>query len=149
MRLRRECLVDGANPSPGTVMKNTLRILAAALVVASASVAQAQGGGGGGGAANMQERQAAQRAALFEGITLSAEQKTKIDSIYVASQKASADLRAGMTQGTPPSDELRAKMMAVTTDQRKAIKAVLTAEQNVTFDANVAKMPQGRRPGVR
>jgi Spy/CpxP family protein refolding chaperone len=131
-------------------MKNTLRILAAALVVASASVAQAQGGGGGGGGgANMAERQAAQRAALFEGITLTADQKTKIDSIYTAGQKATADLRAGMQQGTPPSDELRAKMMAVTTEQRKAIKAVLTAEQNVTFDANVAKMPQGRGRGGR
>ena len=148
MRQRRECLVDGANPSPGTVMKNTLRILAAALVVASASVAQAQGGGGGGGGGG-QERQAQMRAALFEGITLTADQKTKIDSIYVASQKASADLRAGITQGTPPSDELRAKMQAVQVEQRKAIKAVLTAEQNVIFDANVAKMPQGRRPGVR
>ena len=128
-------------------MKNTLRILAAALVVASASVAEAQGGGRGG--ANMAERQAAQRAALFEGITLSADQQTKIDSIYAASQKATADLRASMGQGAPPSDEQRAKMQAVQTDQRKAIKAVLTAEQNVTFDANVAKMPQGRGRGGR
>jgi Spy/CpxP family protein refolding chaperone len=126
-------------------MKTTLRILAAALVVASASVAQAQGGGGGGGA-NMAERQAAQRAALFEGITLSADQKTKIDSIYTASQKATAELRAGMTQGTPMTPELREKMTAVQAEQRKA---VLTAEQNVTFDANVAKMPQGRGRGGR
>jgi Spy/CpxP family protein refolding chaperone len=125
-------------------MKTTLRILAAALVVASASVAQAQGGGGGG--ANMAERQAAQRAALFEGITLSADQKTKIDSIYTASQKATAELRAGMTQGTPMTPELREKMTAVQAEQRKA---VLTAEQNVTFDANVAKMPQGRGRGGR
>ena len=133
-------------------MKTTLRILAAALVVASASVAQAQGGGGGGGGgggASMAERQAAQRTALFEGITLSAAQKTKIDSIYTASQKATADLRAGMTQGTPMAPEMREKMTAIQTEQRKAIKAVLTAEQNTTFDANVAKMPQGRGRGGR
>ena len=77
----------------------------------------------------MAERQAAMRAALFEGITLSADQKTKIDSIYTASQKATADLRASMTQGTPPSDELRAKMTAVQTEQFADLAGLLLRVQ--------------------
>jgi Spy/CpxP family protein refolding chaperone len=146
---RRRC-----QPQPGLFhMKTTLRILAAALVVASASVAQAQGGGGGGGGggnpAAMAERQAAARAALFEGITLTADQKTKIDTIYAQSQKASMDFRATITQGTPPTDEQRAKLTAITTDREKAIKAVLTPEQVVIYDKNYAARPQGRRGGLR
>jgi len=132
-------------------MITTLRILAVVLVVASASVAQAQGGGGGrgrGGAA-MQERQAAARAALFEGITLTADQKTKIDSIYVTSQKSTVDLRASMTQGQPMPPALREKMQAIQAEQMKQVKSVLSAEQNVIFDKNYAARPQGRGRGVR
>lgn len=127
-------------------MKTTLRVLAAALVVASASVAQAQGGGGGGGG-NMQERMAQQRAMMFEGITLDAAQKTKIDSIQASSQKARMELRAGMTQGTPPSPEMREKQQALQADEQKAIKAVLTKEQNEVYDKNMAAMRErmGRR----
>ncbi|MES2521158.1 MAG: hypothetical protein V4617_00575 [Gemmatimonadota bacterium] len=138
-------------------MKNTLRILAAALVVASASVAQAQGGGGGGGGgramdpAAMAERQAAARAALFEGITLTAEQKAKIDTIYANTQKEQADMRASMQAagaagGMTP--EMREKMTAITTKQQAAIKAVLTKEQVEVYDKNYAARPQGRRGGL-
>lgn len=125
-------------------MKTTLRVLAAALVVASASVAQAQGGGGGGG---NQERMAQQRAMMFEGITLGADQKTRIDSIQGASRKARQDLNAGATQGTPPSPEMREKRQAIMADEQKAIKAVLTKEQNEVFDKNMAAMRErmGRR----
>jgi len=126
-------------------MKTTLRVLAAALVVASGSVAQAQGGGGGGG--NQQERMAQQRAMMFEGITLAADQKTRIDSIQAVSQKARRELRAGMTQGTPPSPEMREKQQALMADEQKAIKAVLTKEQNDVYDKNMAAMRErmGRR----
>ncbi len=129
-------------------MKTTLRVIAAALVVASASVAQAQGGGGGGGGGNMQERMVQQRAMMFEGITLDAAQKTKIDSIQAASQKAQMELRAGATQGAPPSPELREKMQAIQAEQQKAIKAVLTKEQGEVYDKNMAAMRERRRPGI-
>ena len=131
-------------------MKTTLRVIAAALVVASASVAQAQGGGGGGGGGgNMQERMAQQRAMMFEGITLDAAQKTRIDSIQAASQKARMELRAGATQGTPMSPELREKSQALQADEQKAIKAVLTKEQNEVYDKNMLAMRERmRRPGV-
>ena len=129
-------------------MKTTLRILAALVVVASASVAQAQGGGGGGGG-NMQERMAAQRAMVFEGITLAADQKSKIDSIQASTMKARQELRAGMQQGTPPSPEMREKQQALQADEQKAVKAVLTKEQNEQYDKNMAAMREkmGRRGG--
>ena len=128
-------------------MKTTLRILAAVVVVASASVAQAQGVGGGGG--NMQERMAAQRAMVFEGITLAADQKSKIDSIQASMMKARQELRAGMQQGTPPSPEMREKQQALQADEQKAVKAVLTKEQNEQYDKNMAAMRErmGRRGG--
>jgi len=42
----------------------------------------------------------------------------------------------------------REKAMAITTKQNADIKALLTAEQQVIFDKNLAAMPQGggRRP---
>ena len=133
-------------------MKNTLRILAAALVVASASVAQAQGGGGGGGGggrqmdpAQMAERAKAQREALFAGITLTADQKTKIDSLYEANAKAQAEFRAAAQSMEPAARQ--EKMMSMRTEQQKAIKAVLTKEQAEVYDKNLAAMPQGRRGG--
>ncbi|HYW30327.1 MAG TPA: hypothetical protein VE869_02390 [Gemmatimonas sp.] len=131
-------------------MKNSLRILAAALVVASASVAEAQGGGGGGGRmdpAQMAERQAAARAALFEGITLTADQKAKIDTIYANTQKEQMDMRASMQGGGGDMTTMREKMAAITTKQQAAIKAVLTKEQNEVYDKNYAARPQGRRGG--
>src|SRR5690349_12996174 len=89
MRQRRECRVDGANPQPPEhPMKTTLRILAAAFMVAGASVAQAQGGGGGGGGGGGQQMTPEQRVArtrdmLFKDITLSAAQSAKADTIIL------------------------------------------------------------------
>ena len=127
-------------------MKKTLQMLAAAVVLTTASVAQAQGGGGGGRGGNMQERMAQQRAMMFEGITLTAEQTTKIDSISATARKAQMELMAGMQQGggqMPP--ELREKRTAITTKERADIKALLTKEQGEQFDKNVAAMGNGRR----
>lgn len=128
-------------------MKNTLRMLAAAMLVATASVAQAQGGRGGGmGGA---ERAAAARTALFEGITLTDVQKAKIDTIYANTQKQNMELRAGLAQGERPGPEMMPKMQAIQAEQQKQIKAVLTAEQVVVYDKNYANRQQMRRPGGR
>jgi Spy/CpxP family protein refolding chaperone len=126
-------------------MKITIRVLAAAAMLAAASSpAFAQGGGGGG---NMQERQAAQRAMLFEGITLSDEQKTKIDSISAAATKERTEARASMGEDRQAWMQ---KNMEIMTKERDAIKKVLTPEQVTQFEANIAKMPQmGRGRGGR
>lgn len=125
-------------------MKRTLQVVSAALLLTVASVtAQAQGGGGMGAGRGG----AAQREAMFKDITLTTAQTASIDSLYKVSTEKTAELRKDVQQGTPPSDELRAKMMAVTTDRNAAIKKVLTADQVVIFEKNVAAMPVGRGRG--
>ena len=125
-------------------MKRTLQVVSAALLLTIASVtAQAQGGGGMGGGRGG----AAQREAMFKDITLTTAQTASIDSLYKVSTEKTAELRKDVQQGTPPSDELRARMMAVMTDRNAAIKKVLTADQVVIFEKNVAAMPVGRGRG--
>jgi len=97
--------------------------------------------GGGRGAA-------AQRDMMFKDITLTPAQTASIDSLYKVATEKSMELRKDVQQGTPMPPELREKMMAVTTDRNNAIKKVLTADQVVIFDKNVAAMPAGRRPPV-
>jgi Spy/CpxP family protein refolding chaperone len=123
-------------------MKTPLRILSLALALGVASVAQAQGGGGGGrGGMSMEDR----KAKMFEGITLTADQKTKIDTIMAQSSKKQADLRASMG---PDGDRqaMMGKMREIQADQTKEIKAVLTADQQPIFDKNMEAMAP-RRPG--
>jgi len=127
-----------------------MRILAAAMLVLVATTVQAQGGAAGapgtppqgGGAGRMNEM-------LFKDITLTPEQKTKVDSIQTASREAS---RALMQAGGMQDSTTRAKMTELRTKQYADIRAVLTAEQQVVFDKNVAAMPapgMGRRPPTR
>lgn len=120
------------------------RIFIALTVLALASVAgttqlSAQGGGGGGrgmGGARMMEM-------MLKDITLTDAQKAKVDSINAEMQKSMPQ----MTPGEPPAPEMREKMMAARQKQQTDIRAVLTDEQKVIFDKNIANMPMGRRPG--
>lgn len=128
-------------------MKAT-RILAALLLVVAASTAQAQGGQAGGGQGmgqGMGQGGGRMNEMLFKDITLSPEQKTKIDSIQAAGRTAMQEM---MQAGGMQDPANREKMMAMRTKQNTDIRAVLTAEQQVTFDKNLAAMPQGggRRP---
>ena len=124
-----------------------IRILAVAAVMLVASTAGAQGGQGaqGGGRMGSEEMQRRQNEMLFKDIALSDAQKVKIDSIQAASRTASQAL---MQAGGMRDSTTRAKMMELRTRERADIRAVLTAEQQATFDKNVAAMPQrgGRRP---
>lgn len=120
-----------------------IRFLAAAAIALTATTAMAQGGPPGGGQAG------AQRAmeALMQGITLTDAQKAKVDSIVAASREENMKMRQEMqAAGGPPSDEMRAKMTAVTIKRNDAIKAVLTPEQQEQFAKNLANMPQRGRP---
>jgi Spy/CpxP family protein refolding chaperone len=119
--------------------------LAVLLVVAPLGAQQgAPGGRGmGGDPAAMQARQ---NEMLFRGITLSAEQKTKVDSIQAAGNAALQGLMQGGGMRDPDTrtkiQEQRQAMMA-------AVRGVLTPAQQTTFDANVASMPAmgaGGRP---
>ena len=124
-----------------------IRILAVAGLMLMASTAGAQGGQGAQGSGRMssEDMQRRQNEMLFKDITLSDAQKAKIDSIQAASRATSREL---MQAGGMRDSTTRAKMMELRTRERADIRAVLTAEQQVTFDKNVVAMPQrgGRRP---
>ena len=133
-------------------MKTIKVILAAALVMfalpAAAQEAQGGPGGMGGGQGRM-------NALLFKDITLTEVQKTKVDSIQAAGREAMrAQMQAGgMQAGGMQDSTARAKMMETRAKQMAEIRALLTAEQQVVFDKNLAAMPPmgagGRRPPPR
>lgn len=125
------------------LMNHTLRLLVAVGSLTLAVPAFAQGGGGGGGGrggANMAERQAQMRAAMFKDITLTVEQTARIDTIQTATR---AKQREMMQSGAMD----REKMQANQAEERKAIRALLTLEQAEVYDKNLAAMP-GRRGGL-
>ncbi len=78
------------------------------------------------------------QAAAMQGITLTAAQQAKVDSITA---KTRAQMPA-MTPGTPPSDADRQKMMTLTQASLKEVRAVLTPEQQKIYDKNVAEIQQ-------
>ena len=73
---------------------------------------------------------------LLRGITLGAAQQKQVDSVAAAYR---AQMPA-FTPGTPPSPEDRAKRRELMQKQQADIRALLTADQQKTFDANVAEM---------
>ena len=129
--------------------------LGAALVLGMTATAEAQGGGGagraGGGRGGV--------ARLMTDITVSAEVQTKIDSIvakYQGQQRALMGMPAGGAAAAggaggggggmgQMTDEQRTKMAELNTQRNAELRALLTAEQQVVFDKNVAAAPQGRR----
>jgi hypothetical protein len=104
--------------------------LGVALVIGGAVVAQAQGGGGGrGGRGNM----------MMMGIdsTLSADQKAKYAEItakYAPEQQAIRDMMATDREGAMK------KRMELSGKMNPEIRAILSKEQQVTFDKNLADM---------
>jgi len=125
-------------------MKTPLRILSLALALGCAStVVHAQGGGGMGGGRGMSMED--RKAKMFEGITLTADQKTTIDTIMAQTARKQQEMMAAAA-GSPPSPEMRTKRQEMQAEQTKAIKAVLTADQHTAFDKNMEGM-MPRRPG--
>jgi Spy/CpxP family protein refolding chaperone len=115
-------------------MRKMQLVAAAAMIAMSATSAIAQGGGGGGGGGGGQGRGGAgQMQMMMAGITLSAEQQVKVDTV-VAKYRA---LNAAIPQDDA---DRRNKMMANTTKRNDEIKAILTDEQKKVFDKNVADM---------
>jgi Spy/CpxP family protein refolding chaperone len=115
------------------------------MLVAGSTVTVAQdappaGGRQGGGRPNPM-------VAMMQGITLTAEQQTKMDAIA----KKYTDMRtAMMADASMDQDARRAKGMENRTKQMEEVKAVLTDEQKKVFDKNAAdmtaRMQQGGRP---
>ena len=124
-------------------MKNLQLALVAVMLTASASVAVAQDaqpqGQRQGGRPDMM-------ASLMQGITLTADQQTKIDTLT----KKYADQRAAIrADQTLDQDARRAKSRELMGKQQEEVKALLTDEQKKAFDKNVADMQARMQGGGR
>jgi len=128
------------SPQLSDAMKHSLRILAAAAALAVATPAFAQGGGGGGGGMGQMSPEqmiARQKERMFAGITLTAEQSAKADTVILNGMKQMMEMRqsGGMN---------REAMQEMNTKRNEALKALLTDEQKKKFEENLAAMPQRR-----
>jgi Spy/CpxP family protein refolding chaperone len=110
--------------------------LAAALCVGMTSVAAAQGTeppqqGRGGGMGGM----------LLKDINLTDAQKAQVKTIRDKYVPQLQELRkASQATGGPPDEATRTKMMDIQAKQTTEIRAILTADQQATFDKNLAEM---------
>ena len=127
-----------------------MAVLGAALVFGITATAEAQGGAGGarGGRGGI--------ARLMTDITVSADVQARIDSVVAKYQVQQRELMAPVAAaaGDPGRmmnipEETRAKMMELNTKRNAEIRALLTPEQQVVFDRNVAAAPRGRRGGAQ
>ena len=116
-----------------------INIAACALMLTAAASApvMAQGNMGAGG--RMDPAQMLQRTTdrLMTGITLSAAQT---DSAKAVNVRTAAAAQTAMSSG----GDMRTQMTEIRTNQRAALRAVLTADQQAVFDKNVADMDKAR-----
>ncbi|HXL07385.1 MAG TPA: hypothetical protein VN964_10715 [Gemmatimonadales bacterium] len=108
-------------------------LLSALLALAATAAAQAQTPMRGG---------ARRMELLFKDITLTPAQQAKVDSIQARYRSE----RPSFTPGAPPDSATREKIRALFQRERDDLRAVLTPDQQKTFDRNVEEMRQ-RRPG--
>lgn len=88
-----------------------------------------QGGPGGRGGRGMQ--------ALFDGVTLTADQQTKVNAINAKYRTEMQSLMPNGMQGGPPDVGTRKKMDEMREHQMHDIHELLTGDQRKVFDANV------------
>ena len=112
--------------------------LAAALCVGMTSVAaaqgtepQGQGQGRGGGMGGL----------LLKDINLTDAQKAQVKTIRDKYVPQLQELRkSAQATGGPPDEATRTKMTDIQNKQTTEIRAILTADQQATFDKNLAEM---------
>ncbi len=118
------------------------------LMVALAAPAAAQGGGNRG---MMNAPKSGQ--GVLKGITLTADQQKKVDSIWNANapkrEEQMAKMRAMRESGERPDSATRAAMRAARQAQLKVYRDILTPDQQQVFDRNIAEGMQrmGRPSG--
>ena len=112
--------------------------LAAALCVGMTSVAAAQGTEPQGQGQGRGERMGGM---LLKDITLTDAQKAQVKTIRDKYVPQLQELRkASQATGGPPDEATRTKMMDIQAKQTAEIRAILTADQQVAFDKNLAEM---------
>jgi len=125
--------------------------LAAALCVGMTSVAAAQGAPPQGQGQGEMRRGGGMGGMLLKDITLTDAQKDQVKTIREKYLPQQMELRKGaQATGGPPDETTRAKMMDLQNKQAAEIRAILTADQQATFDKNLAEMKSrmdGRRNG--
>lgn len=115
----------------------SIAALAIALCAGTTSVARAQGQAEPQG----QGQSRGMGGMLLKDITLTDAQKAQIKIIREKYVPQQLELRkAAQATGGPPDDATRAKMMDLNAKQSAEIRAILTADQQVTFDKNAAEM---------
>lgn len=87
-------------------------------------------------------REARMARRLFAGIDLTDAQKAQVEKIM---EKSSAEMQALMPapvngERVKPDDAARAKMMDISTKAEAEYRTILTADQQKTFDSNVAEI---------
>jgi Spy/CpxP family protein refolding chaperone len=114
-------------------------LIGGTLTATAQGTAQQQGGQARGG-----------RNSQMNGIELTDAQKVKLEEIQKKYQPDMTALRAEMTNGGDRA-ELMKKSMALSDKQAAEIRVILTPDQQVVFDKNVAerkaRMQRGRPSG--
>jgi Spy/CpxP family protein refolding chaperone len=120
---------------------------------AGASVASAQDGPPAGappmGQQGGQGRSNRGMQALFEGITLTADQQTKVDEINAKYRTQMQALMPNGMQGGPPDEGTRKKMDEIREHQSHDIRELLTEDQRKVFDTNVATQKKLREERMK
>ena len=118
-------------------IRNAMLALAVAAAIPAAASAQGPGGQGQGPEGGRRGGNGMQM--LMKDITLSADQQAQVEKIGAAIRE---EMRAlgPMQPGTPPDSATRAKRDELRKKQYSEIRKVLTADQQKTFDANIAEM---------
>jgi Spy/CpxP family protein refolding chaperone len=117
--------------------------LAFALCAGMTSVAAAQGQPAPKEGQGEMRRGGGMGGMLLKDITLTDAQKDQIKIIREKYVPRQLELRkAVQATGGPPDDATRAKMMELQSQQSAEIRAILTADQQKTFDHNLHEMKE-------
>ena len=117
--------------------------------LAIATPAFAQGGGMGGMQMSPEQRIARQKEMLFQGITLSAAQSAKADTLIMQGMQKQMEAMQAARSGGGDMASMREQMQKMNTDRNEALKGLLTNDADkAKFEENLKNMPQGRRGGV-
>ena len=124
-------------------------LIGVALTMGIATGAFAQGGGGGGGG---QGRGGGMMTMLMNGIALTDSQKTQIQAVedkYAPQmQQFREKMRDARQNGTPMDSATMQAMRDTNKKERDEIRALLTPDQQSTFDDNIKQMMARRRSGA-
>ena len=135
---------------------NKFRIaaLAAALVIGASVQAQAQTGTDSGGRGGQRAMRDLTQSPLFQGIELTDAQKVQVRTIGEKYNAQRQELRRAAGGGSAdgqrqrPDSATMAKSRELMVKQQDEVRAILTVDQQKTFDKNAAEL-RNRQPGQR